>query len=337
MTGASRTWRSATKGNGSYLRSRGSDKISLKVDLNKYVKGQTLGGLTTLNFQNNITDIGWMNEVLAYRLYRDAGALAPRTAYARVYLTVQGQAERYIGLYSISENVDENFIEDRFGTRKGAIFKPSTTSPFTFMGSDWTRYNQTYDPKTDLTDAEQQRIIDLGTLVSSASDVEFGARIGAFVDLEAFAKYFAVLVWIANPDSLLQIGQNYYTYLHPRTNKLYFIAWDQDGSFGNFRNNGGGWTIHSPWSGSNPFLSRIYAVDAFRSAYLRTMAELSQSVFVSDRFEKQVAEIAPAIRPSVEIEGTQWLPAFDQIASGAAGLLPYTKARAAFVATELRR
>src|SRR5688572_18326411 len=81
------------KGNGSFLRATrsGGDKISLKVDLNKYVKGQKLAGLTTLNFQNNITDAGWMNEVLAYRLYRDAGALAPRTTYAQVHLTVEGQ------------------------------------------------------------------------------------------------------------------------------------------------------------------------------------------------------------------------------------------------------
>src|SRR5690606_21835030 len=83
------------KGNGSYLRATraGTDKISLKVDLNKYVKGQKLAGLTTINFQNNITDVGWMNEVLAYRLYRDAGALAPRTAYAQVYLKVEGREE----------------------------------------------------------------------------------------------------------------------------------------------------------------------------------------------------------------------------------------------------
>ena len=110
------------KGNGSFLRATrgGSGKISLKVDLNKHVKGQKLAGLTTINFQNNITDSGWMNEVLAYRLYRDAGALAPRTTYAQVYLTVEGEREkRYLGLYSISENVDDNFAEDRFGTQEG--------------------------------------------------------------------------------------------------------------------------------------------------------------------------------------------------------------------------
>ena len=326
------------KGNGSYLRATraGSDKISLKVDLNKFVKGQELAGLTTINFQNNITDIGWMNEVLAYRLYRDAGALAPRTAYAQVYLTVAGQEKRYLGLYSISENIDDNFAEERFGTRKGAIFKPSTQELFTDWGSDWSAYNQSYDPKTDLTEAQKQRVIALGRLVSRASDEEFAAQIGDFVDLDDFARYFAVLAWIANHDSLLQNGQNFYTYLHPGTNRMHFIAWDQDFSFGNGRNNGTGWSIYSAAT-ANRFLSRIYSVEAFRAKYLARMAEFSERLFLPDRFAQQVKEIGPAIRPSIELEGADWLPTFDQVVDGRSGIVPYVTSRAAFVKSELEK
>jgi hypothetical protein len=327
------------KGNGSYLRASraGSDKISLKVDLNKHVKGQKLAGLTTLNFQNNITDVGWMNEVLAYRLYRDAGALAPRTAYAQVYLDVEGQPEaRYLGLYSISENVDENFFEERFGTRKGAIFKPSTQDLFTDWGPEWATYNQAYDPKTDLTDAQKQRIIALGRLVSKASDEEFAATIGDYVDLDDFARYFAVLVWLANHDSLLQNGQNFYTYLHPDTNRVHFIAWDQDFSFGNSRNNGG-WSIYNAWSGGNRFLSRLYNVPAFRTQYLARMTEFSDRLFVADRFKQQVGEIGPAIRPSVVQEGAEWLDGLDRVIAGTSGIVPYVTNRAAFVKAELEK
>jgi spore coat protein H len=327
------------KGNGSYLRATraGSDKISLKVDLNKHVKGQKLAGLTTLNFQNNITDVGWMNEVLAYRLYRDAGALAPRTTYAEVYLDVEGQREtRYLGLYSISENVDENFFEERFGTKKGAILKPSTQDPFTDWGPDWSAYNQAYDPKTDLTDAQKQRVIALGRLVSGASDAEFEAAIGDYVDLDDFARYLAVLVWLANHDSLLQNGQNYYTYLHPDTNRMHFIAWDQDFSFGNSRNNGA-WSIYSSWSGSNRFLSRLYKVDAFRSKYVARMTEFSERLFLNDRFMQQVGEIGPAIRPSVALEGAEWLPALDQVIAGRSGIVPYVTSRAVFVKADLEK
>jgi spore coat protein CotH len=316
----------------------GSDKISLKVDLNKNVKGQKLAGLTTINFQNNITDAGWMNEVLAYRLYRDAGALAPRTAYAQVYLTIEDQAEkRYLGLYSISENVDENFAEDRFGTRKGAIFKPSTQELFTDWGADWGAYNQSYDPKTDLTDAQKQRVIAFGRLVSKATDEEFAAQIGDYLDLDDFARYFAVLAWIANHDSLLQNGQNFYTYLHPDTNRMHFIAWDQDFSFGNGRNFSAGWSIHSAWTGNNRFLSRVFAVDAFRSRYLARMVEFSERLFVPDRFAQQVAQIGPAIRPSIELEGKEWLTAFDDVVAGRSGIVPYVASRAKFVRGELEK
>jgi len=276
-----------------------------------------------------------MNEVLAYRLYRDAGALAPRTTYAQVYLTVEGQKERYLGLYSISENVDENFAEERFGTTKGAIFKPSTSSLFTDWGADWGAYNQSYDPKTELTDAQKQRVIDLGRLVSGASDDEFAAKVGDFVDLDDFSRYFAVLVWLANYDSLLQNGQNFYTYLNPHTNRMQFIAWDQDFSFGNGRNNGG-WSIYSAWSGQR-FLARLYSVEAFRSKYLARMAEFSERLFLPDRFAQQVSEIGPAIRPSIELEGAEWLPAFDQVVAGRSGIVPYATSRAASVKAELEK
>ncbi len=328
------------KGNGSYLRATraGTDKISLKVDLNKFVKGQKLAGLTTINFQNNITDSGWMNEVLAYRLYRDAGALAPRSTYAQVYVTVEGQsAKRYLGLYSVSENVDENFFEERFGTRKGAILKPSTQELFTDWGVDWKVYDQSYDPKTDLTDAQKARIMELGRLVSRATDEEFAARIGDYVDLDDFARYFAVLAWLANNDSLLQNGQNFYTYLHPDTNRMHFIAWDQDFSFGNVRNLANSWPIDRPWSGNNQFLARVYNVEAFRSKYFARLAEFSERLFVPERFQQQIATIAPAIRPSVELEGKEWLPEFDQIAAGQAGIVPFVRARNSFVKPAIER
>jgi spore coat protein H len=324
------------KGNGSYMSGRAAGKISIKVDLNKYAPKQQLAGATTLNFQNNITDIGWMNEVLAYRLYRDAGALAPRTAYARVYVTVAGQFEhRYFGLYSISENVDTHFMKERFGSEAGIIVKPSTRAPFTTIGDTWVAYNQTYDPKTDLSDADKQRIMQFAKLVSTASDADFAAHIAEYLDVDQFGRYLATLVWIANPDSLLSIGQNYYVYMHPASRKFMFVAWDQDWSLG--PRSSTSWAVFYPWNGVNPFLGRVYDVPAFREAYLARMKEFSNTIFKPERFAGQIAQIAPAIRPAIEEEGTQWLRDFDTIASGQSGIMPFVRARAAFVNGELAK
>jgi len=149
------------KGNGTFMESRPTLKRSLKIDLRRYNKGRKLAGVSTINLHNNVTDASWMNEVLAHRAYRDAGIPAPRTSYAKVYVTVPGKFDhKYIGLYSIVENVDKNFLEDRFGSKKGGLFKPSSNKMFDYLGEDWKAYNQGFDPKTDLTEEQEKRVFD---------------------------------------------------------------------------------------------------------------------------------------------------------------------------------
>jgi hypothetical protein len=290
------------KGNGTYMSGRSLGKISFKVDLNKYVKGQSLAGVTTLNLHNNITDASWMNEVLAYRLYRDFDVPAPRTSYARVYITVRGaRARRYAGLYSIVENVDDRFVAAHLGVKGGAILKPVTTHLFDDLGRDWARYNQTYDPKTPLTEADKARVFELCDLVTRANDSAYAAKLPAILDLDAFARYAAVLVWLANSDSVLQQGQNFYIYLHPRTRQLVFIPWDQDHSFGQFAW-GAEWqpqelNILRPWTTSNRFLERTFAVPAFRQRYLAALDRLTRTLTVPDRLSAQVDELTAVLDP----------------------------------------
>lgn len=310
------------KGNGTFMQSRASLKRSFKVDLNEFVKGQKLAGVTKLNLQNDITDASWMNEPLSYRLFRDANVPAPRSAYARVYISVPGKHDRkYMGLYSLVENVDKHFIEEKFGTDKGAIFKPVTPNVFADLGSDWSKYNQTYDPKTDLSAAEKQRILDFCKLVSKANDAEFAAKLGDYVELDEFARFMAVTVWLSTLDSILGPGQNYYVYLHPRTHKFQFIPWDLDHSFGQFGMMGNqeqreNLDIHKPWRGENRFLERVFKTDAFRKTYLARLAEFNKTIFQPARFHQQVNEVAAVIRPAVKEESEIKLARFDKVVAG---------------------
>lgn len=310
------------KGNGTYMQSRGSLKRSLKVDLNKYVKGRKLAGVSKLNLHNNVTDASWMNEVLSHRLFRDAGAPASRTAYARVYVTVPGRFDKkYVGLYSLVEDVDGNFAQENFDTKKGAIFKPVTANPFTDLGDDWKNYRQTYDPKTDLTSEQQQRVIDFCKLVSKADDAAFAGKLGDFLDLDEFARFMAVTVWLSTMDSILGPGQNYYVYLHPKTRRFQFMPWDLDHSFGQFGMRGSQeqrehLSIHKPWQGENRFLERVFKVEAFRKLYLARLDEFNHTIFQPERFHRQVDEIAAAIRPAVQEESDEKLARFDKVVAG---------------------
>ena len=122
-----------------------------------------------------------------------------------MYVTVTGQQQnKYLGLYSVVENPDEAFFEAHGLPGNGAIFKPVTRSLFSDAGPDWAAYNQAYDPKTKLTDAQKQRVIDLARLVTSADDGTFVREIGSYVDLDAAARYLAVCVFLVDLDGLLQ-------------------------------------------------------------------------------------------------------------------------------------
>ncbi|MEO8352659.1 MAG: CotH kinase family protein [Chthoniobacteraceae bacterium] len=307
------------KGNGTYMEARGALKRSFKIDLNRYVKGQKIADQTTLNLHTNTTDATWMNEPLSYRLYREAEVPAPRTTYARVFLTVPEKYDHQIvGLYSIVENVDKHFAEENFDTKKGAIFKPVTPSLFSDLGDSWTSYKQIYDPKDEVSADEAQRVIDFAKLVTHTDDAKFAAKLSDFLDLDEAARYFAVTVWLATMDSILAVGQNYYLHLDPKTNRFQFIPWDMDHSFGNFM---GGernarLSIQHPWRGQNRFLDRLFNAEEFKTRYLARMEQFSKTLFLPARFEQQVDEMAAAIRPAVEEESKEKLERLDRAVAG---------------------
>ena len=309
------------KGNGTFLSSREGLKKSLKLDFNQFVKGQKLAGMSQLNLHNSVRDPSGMNEAIAYRLFREGRVPAPRTAYAKVYVTVPSQHERqYFGLYNLVEDVGSAFAEEHFNVKKGAILKPVTPNLFSDLGDDWKNYNQTYDPKGDLSEDQKRRVIDFSKFASTASDTDFAAKIADYVDLNNFAGYMAITAWLTDLDGILGPGQNYYVYLHPGTQKFHFLPWDQDQPFGQFprgteeqREN---LSIHKPWTGDNRFLARVYKVDAFKTAYLAKLKELNNTIFLPDRIHRQVNELAAVIRSPIQEESQERLAELDKAVAG---------------------
>ena len=309
------------KGNGTFALGQEVNKISLKLAFNEFVKGRKLGTLKTINLHSNVTDASYANEVLAFRLFRAAGVPAPRTAYAPVRLTVTGRnPDTYYGLFTLVENPDEPFVAARGLPETGAIFKPVTTSLFSDLGKDWRRYNQTYDPKTDLTAAQQQRVMEFAAVVTRASDADFAVKAAEYLDLDNAARFLAVTVWLSDIDGILGSGQNYYLYLDPRTNRFSFMAWDQDHSFGQFfrgsQRDRERLSIDHPWSGSNRFLDRLFKLPAFKTAYLRHVEQFGRTLFTPERIGAQVDAIAALIRPAVQAESSERLRRLEDTVAG---------------------
>ncbi len=308
------------KGNGTYMDARNSEKKSFKVDLNEFVKGQKLFGLTKLNFHNNVTDPAWMNESLAYALYREAGVPAPRTSFVRLSVSAPGTYDRkYFGLYTLVENPDSNWAKDRFDTKKGLIIKPVTRELFIDKGADWSAYRQAYDAKADITYRQMRRVFDFAKLVTSASDDEFAAKLPDFLDIDQFARFMSVTVWLSSTDSILMVGQNYVVHLDPKTEKFVFAPWDLDRAFGNFFvPDPEQLAIGKAWGEDNRFLTRVMSVPAMRDAYLQRLEEFQKTIFEPAHLAKQIDEIAALIKPAVAEEGPEKAERFDRALTEAA-------------------
>ena len=305
------------KGNSTFMMSGNSLKKSMKLELNKYTKGQKFAGITKFNLHSCVTDDSYMNEVLSYQLFREANVPSPRTAYARVYITVPGKYDQqYAGLYSVVENVDKTFAEERFDQTKGAIFKPSTRSLFSYLGDDWDKYNQMYDPKTTLTRKQEKRVIEFSKFVTTATGDDFAKGLASYLDIDEFARFMAATVWLANGDSILMMGQNFYVYLNPESNKFSFHPWDLDLSFGKFMGAGAEMSINKPFQPQNKFLDRVFKVDAFKKPYLDALGKYNKTIFEPARLTKQVEELAAVLRPAVKDESETKLTRFDKAIAG---------------------
>ena len=310
------------KGNGTFLQSRGRDKKSFKIDVHEYQADQRIAGIAKFNLHSNVTDASWMNEVLSHRLYRDAKIAAPRTAYARVYVSVAGKYERkYFGLYSLVEDIGSEFEKDNYAMKDGLFLKPATRGIFGYLGDEWEPYDQPYAPKGKPTAVQQKRVIDFARLLTKGSDEEFRAQAASYLNVEQMARYMAVTVWLSTLDSILGMGQNYYLYLHPKTNKFELVPWDLDHSFGQFvmagtQDQRENLSILQPWQGNVRFLERLYALPEFRETYLAKFAEYQKTIFEPGRFAGQVDALAKAIRPAVEEESAARLERFDKVVAG---------------------
>jgi spore coat protein CotH len=309
------------KGNGTYWSSRDGLKRSFKLDLNQFVQGQKLAGMSQLNLHNSVRDRTGLNEAIAYRLFREGGVAAPRTAYAKLYVTVPGKHDkRYFGLYNLVEDVGSAFIEEQLNAPKGALLKPVTPNLFSDMGDDWKGYNQTYDPKGKLSEGERRRIIEFCKFATGASDADFAAKLGDYVDLDNLARYLAITAWLTDVDGILGPGQNYYVYLHPTTQKFMFIPWDQDQSFGQFprgsQEQRDKLAIGKPWAGNNSFLEKVFRAEPFKSAYLARMREFNETIFRPARIASQVDELAGIIRDAIKEESEDRLTNLNNAVEG---------------------
>ena len=291
------------KGNYNYIAAVSALKKSLKLDLNRNVPGRKLDGLTMLNLHGGLSDPSRARESLSYAFFRAAGVPAPRTCLAELTLTVPDQYDReYVGAYTVVEQVNKPFLRRHFGDASGMLLKPEgLQGGITHLGENWSAYQARYHPEDTPTPAQQRRLIDFARLVDKADDTEFARSISDHLDTAAFLRFIAANALLANLDSYLGYGHNYYLYLNPSTNRFAFIPWDLDLSLATWPAAGMPeqqveLSLTHPHAGDNRLIDRLLAIPAHQERYRSILRELTDGPFTRDRLIALLEPVEKALQ-----------------------------------------
>ncbi len=311
------------KGNSTYLSTSRGLKRSFKVDLDRYGEAARFHGLKSLTLNCGVMDATKGREALAYSIYRAAGVPAPRTAFAEVTITVPGKYDKeHVGVYTLVEGVDKNFLKMNYKNDNGLLMKPERIRGLDYLGEDWARYKDTYQPKREATKEEVKRVIDFTKLVNQGTDADFNKEIVKYLDVDAFLNYMAATAIVANLDSFFTLGHNYCLYLHPGTNKFHFIPWDVDLALGNFAFMGTAeqqmdLNLSKPYAQSR-LADRVMANKEFADKYQQVLKELVPRCFAKEKVLKEIADIEKTVKPLIEKE-TKAIAARKEPAGGGFG------------------
>lgn len=286
------------------------DKESLNY---KEIDKRIVFGVSELNFKfNRNKDTSYVSERYSYNLFESFGVMAPKVTNAEVYLKI-GSKKTYMGIFSVIESIDKQFLEKRLGDKAGDLYKslwqqfgPATLEsnyPTDAIGikDESKNYFPSYDLKTNKKTSDHSGLKTFIDMINTLDDHYFEAYINANFAVDDFLRYLAISTLLGNPDDYRSMGNNYYLYQHSKTLKWHFIPYDYDHSLGQgwdgkpvFENYTIGSDIYN-WGNLNtymmgkkmnhPLSDKILKIKVFQEKYEMYLAKLVEENFTFKSYQ----------------------------------------------------
>lgn len=269
-----------------------SERYSFKIEFDHYDSTQSYHGLDKLSLNNLIQDSTMMKDYLTYTMMNEFGVRSSLCSF--VFITVNGEDW---GLYLAVEGVEESFLERNYGSDYGELYKPDSMSfgggrgngkdfdmgssdvKLQYIDDELDSYSNIWNnAKTDITEADQNRLIESLKKLSSGEDME------SVVDIEQVIRYFVVHNYVCNDDSYTGMMVHNY-YLYEKDGQLAMIPWDYNLGFGTFGAGDATSTVNTPidspvsgGSSDRPMLNWIFENEEYTELYHQYFAELLNRV-----------------------------------------------------------
>ena len=287
-----------------------SNRFSMKLEFDHYVKGQTCFGLDKLILNNNYADATNMKEAVIYDMYRYLGADASLYNYAKV--SVNGE---YWGVYLALEAVEQSFMLRNYGTQDGELYKPDTLemgsgSSGKGGGADLNYTDDELDSYQSIWSSEitGTKRADHIRVVTALRNISQGTDLETYLDVDNVLRYMAVHVFAVNDDSLSgNMTHNYYIYEYD--GQLNILPWDYNLAFGGMSMGRADGTemvndaIDTPFSATE-FFDALLENEEYLAKYHEYLKQLVDEYVNGGRFDEVYNRIRSQIDELVETDPT---------------------------------
>ena len=323
-----------SRGNGS----RSGIKPGLRVDFDRYTSGQRFLGLKSFVLRNNTQDMTNLHERLSMQLFRRMGADASRETHAKMFVN-----DEYVGLFTVVESVDKDFLKRTLGEDSGYLYKydyPSDGTPYYFedRGSDGGAYVPLpFKPETTETDPRPEFIAQWVQTVNQASTAAFQSSVGEYIDFDKFIRHVAVEVFIGDYDGFIgNYGiNNFYVYRFNNQKRFQMIPWDKSEAFKATADSSIFHNLNDvPDAQKNRLMARILSFPELYAKYLDTLQAIANAAAEGNWLEQEVQREYAQIRDAARAD-TQKPFSNDDFENAVQGLLTFTRERSAQVRAQV--
>ncbi len=272
-----------------FIGSQSSSRPSLKVKLDYTDKEAQIDGLDTLTLNNNKQDRSLLSQFMGYSFFNKLGSPAPRCSYAHV--TVNG---KNLGVYSHVESARSTMIENAFGISGGTMYEGTVVDFY----DDW---ENSFDRKFGDDEAGRRKlkaVIDvLHSDESRNEDFDLESALAKHVDLEAFYKFWAIEGLLGFWDGYTGNRNNFFVYLNPKTDKLYFLPWGADCLFQKYSMVNRDRSVPVAVKTTGMLAHRLYQNPSCRERYRKTLLSIMESDWNEEKLLNEADRIEEMIEP----------------------------------------
>jgi hypothetical protein len=266
-------------------------KVSIKIDINEVVPGQTWRGVKKLSLENGNGGNGVVRECFAWQIHRrasESGLYDYPSAYAAwVRLYVNGEQ---IGIYTHAEERDKQMLQNRGMWKEGATWLY--------------KYDPTPTLEAGVTNGSSPTIQHLCYLpfANTCTQSNLEADLPQWVDMQAMLTFAAIEGFIGNLDGLFtHNAKNCFAvdFAPPLELRRIYLPWDLDTGLTSqsFNIYTGG-----PMGGNSIYQQTILGHYWFRTWYRNTMTDLLDGPMSVASLTALLNQIEPVLAPLLDAD-----------------------------------